>query len=264
MTASAGRMEARKEGAVGWMVFDNPARRNAVSLAMWRAIPDILADFAADPAIRAVVLTGAGEQAFVSGADISEFETERSGAEKVAAYNATAGTANRALSDFPKPTLAMIRGYCIGGGLGIALGCDLRLAADGSRFAIPAARLGLGYNHPAVKRLIDTVGVANALEILFTARHFSAAEAEKMGLVNRVLPVAEMESFVRDYAKRIADNAPLTLAAAKVCARELLKHPAAQDLTACEAAVAACFASADYAEGRAAFGEKRRPDFHGR
>ncbi len=264
MTASVGRMEARKEGAIGWMVFDNPARRNAVSLAMWRAIPDILADFAADPAIRAVVLTGAGEQAFVSGADISEFETERSGAEKVAAYNVTAGEANRALSNFPKPTLAMIRGYCIGGGLGIALACDLRLAADGSRFAIPAARLGLGYNHPAVKRLIDTVGVANALEILFTARQFSAAEAEKMGLVNRVMPVAEIESFVRDYAGRIADNAPLTLAAAKICAREILKHPARQDLAACEAAVAACFASADYAEGRAAFGEKRRPDFHGR
>ncbi len=264
MTDAIGRMEARKEGAIGWMVFDNPLRRNAVSLAMWRAIPEILADFAADPAIRLVVLTGAGDQAFVSGADISEFDKERSSAAKVAAYNATAGAANQALAGFAKPTLAMIRGYCIGGGLGIALACDLRFAAEEASFAIPAARLGLGYNHPAVKRLIDVVGVANALEVLFTARRFSAAEAERMRLVNRVLPYAEIESFVRNCADQIASNAPLTLSAAKICARELLKNSAEQDIAACDAAVAACFASSDYAEGRAAFAEKRRPIFHGR
>ena len=209
------------------------------------------------------MLSGAGGKAFVSGADISKFENERANEKAIAHYNKTVDQANKAIENFPKPTIAMIRGYCVGGGLGIALGCDLRICADNARFALPAAKLGLGYGFPGIKRFVDTVGPSFTKEIFFTARQFDAAEALAMGLVNRVLSGAELEPYVKDYAATIASNAPLTVNATKFIVGEVLKDPAERDLKRCAEAVAECFKSADYQEGRKAFMEKRKPEFTG-
>ncbi len=257
------RMIARKEGPVGWMVFNNPDRRNAVGSDMWAAIPGILADFADDPAIRVIALTGAGDRAFVSGADISQFERQRSTPETVAAYDAVSEQATKALKAAAKPTVAVIRGWCIGGGLGIAVSCDLRFATEGSKFGVPAGRLGLGYALPGVKTLNDLVGPAYTKEIFFTARHFSAAEALGMGLVNRVLPDAEFDAFIAAQFASIAANAPLTLHTLKRSVAELARGNEA-DTAAIAALVEGCFASEDYKEGRRAFMEKRKPVFTGR
>jgi enoyl-CoA hydratase/carnithine racemase len=256
-------MIARKDGAIGWMMFNNPARHNAVSVEMWEAVPEIIADFASDDAIRVIVLAGAGGRAFVSGADISEFEEKRASRDSVARYNDVADLATRAIADCAKPTIAMIQGYCIGGGVGIALCCDLRIASEESRFGVPAARLGIGYAYSGIARLADLVGPSFAREIFFTARQFDAAEALQMGLVNRVRPAAELETYVRDYANTISVNAPLTVGAVKLCVSEYLKNPDERDLAVCQAAVDACSHSGDYAEGRTAFMEKRRPVFRG-
>src|ERR1700751_365245 len=185
------KMLARKEGGVGILTFNNPERHNAVSLEMWEATKRILDGFAKDNEVRVVVLTGAGGKAFVSGADISKFESERASLEATKVYNATVDRANTGIYEFPKPTIAMIQGYCIGGGMGLAACCDLRIASDNSRFAVPAAKLGLGYAYPGNKRLADVVGPSFAKEIFYTARQFDAAEALQMGLVDRVRPAAE-------------------------------------------------------------------------
>ena len=256
------RILARRDGAVGWLVFNNPERRNAVSLEMWQAIARVLADFEADPGVRAIVLTGAGDKAFASGADISQFEKQRADAEGVQRYEQISGAAMQRLKELDKPTLAMIRGYCLGGGLNIATACDLRIAADDARFGIPAARMGLGYRAEAMHALVSLVGPAYAREIMITARQFSAAEALQMGLVHKVVPLAELETTVRHYCEMIAANAPLTLRAAKRAIREVTKGQ--YDDAACRAWVKECFDSEDYAEGRRAFMEKRKPVFKGR
>src|SRR5215472_12098888 len=181
------KMLSRKEGRVGYVIFNNPERRNAVSLEMWEATARILDDFGKDDDIRVVVLTGAGDKAFVSGADISKFESERASQEAVVRYNEAVERANAAVYEYPKPTIAMIRGYCIGGGVGLALCCDLRICSDDSRFAVPAAKLGLGYPFHGLKKLVDVVGISFAKEIFYTARQFDAEEARMMGLVNRVV-----------------------------------------------------------------------------
>lgn len=257
------RMRARIDGAIGWMTFNNPARRNAVSLDMWEAVPQIIDRFENDPAVRVIVLHGAGDAAFVSGADISQFEKARSSQEANEHYDRVSEKASNRLMACGKPTIAMIRGWCIGGGLAIAVCCDLRIATEGSKFGIPAARLGLGYGAPGVKKLMGIVGPAFTKEIFFTARHFTAQEAQVMGLVNRVVPEAEIESFVRGYCATIADNAPMTIHALKRTVNELMKGADA-DLAASERLVKACFDSQDYVEGRRAFMEKRRPVFQGR
>lgn len=195
------RIEARREGAIGWLIFDNPARRNAVSVGMWQAIPAVLEDFGADPAIRVVVLAGAGDRAFVSGADISQFEAQRSGPEAVQRYEEIAENAQARLYDFDKPTVAMIRGYCLGAGVNIASACDVRIAADDARIGIPAARLGLGYRASATKNLLDLVGAANAREMLLTGRQLSAAEAREMGLVHKVVEAGSLERFTASTAR---------------------------------------------------------------
>jgi enoyl-CoA hydratase/carnithine racemase len=254
---------SRRADGVGHLVFNNPEKRNAVSLEMWQAVEAVLEDFAADHEVRVVVLSGAGDKAFVSGADISKFEDERASAEAVSAYNATTARMYAKLSDFPKPTIAEITGVCVGGGTALAVCCDLRICGQSSRFGIPAARLGLGYGFPGLQRLVNLIGPAFAKEMFFTARLFSAAEAYDMGLVNRVLPDDEVAGYVADYARTITGNAPLTVSSVKAIVGEVLKDPAARDLARCEELVRACFASRDYVEGRQAFMEKRPPRFIG-
>lgn len=258
------RILARKEGAVGWLIFDNPARRNAVSLGMWQAIPGVLEDFGADRQVRVVVLAGAGDKAFVSGADISQFESQRSEPEAVQRYEEISEGAQLRLQSCDKPTVAMIRGYCLGAGVNIANACDLRIAADDARIGIPAAKLGLGYRVSSTKNLVDVAGAANAREILLTGRQYSAAEAKAMGLLHHVVPAAELESFTQKTCETLAANAPLTLRTAKRIIRELLKAPRELDAAQAKAWVRECFDSADYAEGRRAFMEKRKPLFTGK
>ena len=253
-----------KDGAVGRLIFNNPARHNAVSLEMWEAAEQVLHDLSGDDEVRVIVVTGAGEKAFVSGADISKFGDERATAEAVVHYNVVVARALQALHGAAKPTIAMIRGYCIGGGVGLAICCDLRFCADGARFGIPAARLGLGYGIDGVGRLVDLVGPAFTKEIFFTARQFSAQEAAAMGLVNRVVPEAELERLVQDTADMIAGNAPLTVRSIKRIVDEVLADESARDIEACNRLVRACFDSQDYIEGRQAFVEKRKPVFVGR
>src|SRR6201996_550124 len=224
------KMLARKEGGVGIVTFNNPERHNAVSLEMWEATTRILNDFAADNEIRVVVLTGAGGKAFVSGADISKFGSERATLEAQRAYGVRSDAAYAAIADFPKPTIAMIRGYCIGGGLGLATCCDLRICSDNSRFAVPAAKLGLGYGYNGLKRLVDIVGPAFAKEIFYTARQFDAAEAITMGLMNRVVPSAELETYVKSITDMISANAPLTIKAVKYTVGEIVKDESKKNL----------------------------------
>ena len=257
------KMLSHKEGKVGYLTFNNPERHNAVSLEMWEAASGFLEDFKKDKNIRVVVVTGAGGKAFSSGADISKFEKERSTQEGVDRYNAAVDHANNAFYEFPKPTIAMIRGYCIGGGVGLALCCDLRICSDNSKFGVPAAKLGLGYGFKGIKKLVDVVGPSFAKEIFFTARQFTAAEALQMGLVNRVLPDAEVEKYVKDYAETISGNAPLTVNSVKYIVGEVVKDESKRNLKRCDDLVAQCFASKDYVEGRKAFMEKRKPAFTG-
>lgn len=253
-----------KSDHIGWITFNNPARHNAVSLSMWQALSDAVAQFSADDDVRVVVLTGAGERAFVSGADISEFNDKRGSEEAVEFYNKTSQEASEALKSLGKPTIAMIRGYCIGGGLGIALACDMRIASRNSTFAVPAAKLGLGYEYDGVRTLMSVVGPSFTKEIFYTARQFSCDEALTMGLVNRAVETEELESYVTQYAQTIAGNAPLTVRSIKTIVAEALKDEDKRDVALCDAAVKACFDSADYVEGRTAFMEKRKPQFKGR
>jgi enoyl-CoA hydratase/carnithine racemase len=259
---SESKIIERKEGAVGWLIFSNPARRNAVSVNMWEAIPQALARYAADPEVRLVALAGDGDKAFVSGADISQFESQRSGPEAVQRYEELAEGAQKMLQEFDKPTLAMVRGYCLGAGLNIANVCDLRIAADDARFGIPAAKMGLGYRASSMKNLVDVVGAPHAREIMLTARQFTAAEALHMGLVHHVVAVSELLSFVGKLTADISANAPLTMKAAKRIIREVSRRE--YDAELCRTWVKECFDSADYKEGRKAFMEKRKPVFTGK
>jgi enoyl-CoA hydratase/carnithine racemase len=229
---------------------------------MWEAIPTVLDNFGKDPDVRVVVLAGAGDKAFVSGADISQFEKQRSGPEAVQRYEELAEGAAAKLATFDKPLIAMVRGYCLGAGVNIANACDLRIAAEDARFGIPAAKMGLGYRASSMKALVDTVGGPFAREIMITARQFTAAEALKMGLAHHVVPVAELEAFTKKLCEDIGGNAPLTMRAAKRIISEVLRKD--YDAAACKAWVKECFESEDYKEGRKAFMEKRKPVFKGR
>lgn len=258
------RMIADKEGAIGWITFNNPARHNAVSIAMWESLYDIVTDYEKDDAIRVIVVKGAGDKAFVSGADISEFAEKRSSPETTRAYNEISQRASKALKQAAKPTIAMIRGYCVGGGVSTALSCDIRIAAEGSSFAVPAAKLGLGYEYDGVRKLMDVVGPSFAKEIFFTARQFNGQEALTMGLINRLVPVERLEPYVREYAQMIAANAPLTVGSIKTIVAEALKDESRRNRALCDEVVDRCFNSEDYKEGRQAFMEKRKPQFAGR
>lgn len=259
-----GKMIAEKDGAIGWIIFNNPARHNAVSLEMFQAVPGIIADYESDDAIRVIVVRGAGDKSFISGADISQFEKVRASSTDTSFYDKTTEAASNSLYHTEMPTVAMINGFCIGGGVSIAMSCDLRIASDASRFAVPAAKLGVGYRAHGIRKLMGAVSPAFVKEIFYTARQFSAEEALAMGWVNRVLPGAQLEAFVREYAGTIAANAPLTIRAVKVAVGELLKDPTDRNLEHVETLVADCFGSEDYVEGRRAFMEKRPPRFQGR
>lgn len=258
------RLLAEKKDGIGWITFNNPARHNAVSYEMWQNLPVLLANFVADPEVGVIVLKGAGEKAFVAGADISQFKEKRNSEDAVAAYNKAADDASKALQECAKPTIAMVRGYCIGGGTAIAVNCDIRIAAEDAKFGVPAGKLGLGYRFVGIKRLTDVVGPQFTAEIFFTARQFNAQEALQMKLVNRVVPVAELEQYTLDYARTIAGNAPLTLASVKASLIEYGKAPAERDMEKLQRMVDACYKSEDYKEGQAAFAEKRKPVFKGR
>jgi len=251
------------EGAVAWITADNPARMNAYTADMWGKIPKHVAAAVAAPEVRVIVLRGAGTRAFCTGADISEFESARTGA-RAADYDRLNHEAFSALLSAPKPVVAMIHGFCLGGGLGIAACADLRLADEKAQFSIPAARLGLGYNARWVRPLLALAPPSVIKEMLFTGRRFSASEALQIGLVNRLVETDSLEIAVRTLAQEIADNAPLTVRAAKLSIDELVAHPEAPDWQALDRAVLDCFESADYAEGRQAFLDKRKPVFQGR
>ena len=257
-------MLARKDGGIGWMTFNNPARHNALSYEMRLAVLEILEEFEKDDAIRVVVMTGAGEKSFVSGADISQFDKMRSTEDQQAEYERVSQLMQSRLSSLSKPLIAMIRGYCIGGGLQTALTADLRVASEDSQFAIPAGRLGIAYTWNSVAKLVETVGPSTAKHILFTAKRFPASEALRMGLVNQVVPAADLEATVRELAETIAGNAPLSIFAAKRAVDELAKDPDKRDEASARAAGARAMASDDFKEGRKAFMEKRKPIWTGR
>ena len=261
---STDKMLSRREGVIGHIVFNNPERHNAVSLDMWDAVEAILNDFESDETIRVLVLSGAGGKSFVSGADISKFDKERGSAEAVAHYNDRIKIVYDRILHFPKPTIAMINGYCLGGGLNLATVCDVRFCSAKSKFGMPAARLALGYPFHSIQRLVSVIGAPAAKDLMFSARHIDADEAFHVGLVHKLVPEEELEAFVADYATQIGANAPLTLRSMKFIVGEVLKDPEARDLTACQDMVTACFASEHYVEGRTAFMEKRKPAFKGR
>ena len=260
---AGGRVTLAREGALAWIVLDNQARLNALDTSMWKALPGLIAEAEADDDVRVVMIRGAGTRAFSAGADISEFDRARTGDES-RRYDALNHAAFDAIAVCAKPTVAAIQGFCLGGGLEIALCCDLRLAAEGSSFAIPAARLGIGYDPRWMRPLLSAVSAARAKEILFTGRRFAHADALAMGLVNAVHAPDALEAAARALAGEIAANAPLSIRAAKATVDALAAMPQGVDLAALDRMVAACFASEDYAEGRAAFMAKRKPAFKGK
>jgi enoyl-CoA hydratase/carnithine racemase len=257
-------LRVEKRGPVGWLVFDQPAKRNAINGAMWHAIPEAMEGLERDPEIRCVAFRGAGTEAFSAGADISEFESVRSEEGAVARYDGLLDRVLHSIQGSLKPSVAMIHGYCFGGGLEIALACDLRYCGESAKFAIPAAKLGLAYNVEGHNRLVETVGHARAREIMFLGRRYDAAEALSIGLVQRVLPDADLETFVADVVKTLCENAPLAIANSKTIIEEYAKAVGAPDLQRMQAAMERCAASADYKEGRRAFMEKRKPRFTGK
>ncbi len=259
---ASGKMLAEIDSGIGLMTFNNPEKRNAMSVEMWHGLVEILDRFEADPDVRVVVLTGAGAKAFVSGADISQFDSQRADSNAQRDYDRVTSQGRARLAAFPRPTIARIRGFCLGGGLGLAMQADLRIAAEDSEFGIPAAKLGLAYSPAMVRQLVGLVGPAHARMLLFTGSRIDAREAQRIGLVNRVVPDEELSDTVADLALTIAGNAPLSLCAAKL-AVAAAERPEVADRPALEAAMDACFDSADYREGRAAFAAKRAPVFRG-
>ena len=248
---------------VGYITFNNPEKHNAVSLEMWETLGEMMLQLERDNNVRVVVLKGAGGKSFVSGADISKFDKDRSTKEQVLNYNKRTGKIYHRIEIFPKPTIAMIDGYCIGGGLNLAVCCDIRICSEKSQFAMPAAKLSLGYPLSSIKRLFDTMGPGISKHFMFTADRISSTEALNFGLVQKLVKNEDLEDFVKDYAEKISINAPLTIKAMKQIGIEILKNPEDRDLELCEQLVSDCFDSEDYKEGRKAFMEKRKPSFQG-
>lgn len=260
---TAGRIVADRDGAVARLTIDHVARRNAMTFDMWKELANNCRQIASDSGVRAVVLTGAGDQAFCAGADISQFGDMRSSEGAVGAYDDAVAEASRALASLEKPTVALVEGVCFGGGMGLAMACDVRLAASTAQFRIPAARLGLGYPFESLRSLVHKLGPAAVADIFFSARILGADEAQSLGIVQAVWPVDTFRRSADDYVRQVASNAPLTLAAVKRALIELGNPPGETDVAAVDDMVKACFASADYREGQIAFKEKREPRFKG-
>ena len=262
--SSTERVQAWLDGRTLHIRFNNPARHNALSVDMWEAVPPLLDLAKDDDRVRLVVFSGAGEKAFVSGADITQFEDMRAAREAVSHYEKMAEATLMGIHDFPKPTLACIRGYCIGGGVNVAISCDIRIAAADAVFSIPAARLGLGYRYSAMKNLVDLIGPGAAKDLFFTARRIDGTEAKALGLVSRICPPEGLDALLAEYVTALAENAPLTVMAGKAITREILKPSPELDMGLCTSLIRGCFESADYTEGRTAFMQKRKPVFTGR
>ena len=258
------RMTAEIDGSIGWMTFNNPARHNALSLEMWQGIYEIIECFESHEDVRVVVMQGAGEKSFISGADITEFDKQRSNAEQAQSYGHASAQGARALANMTKPLIALIRGYCIGGGLATALHADVRFATPDSTFGIPAARLGLGYDYEGLAKLSRIVGPARARDILFSARFLTVEEAFECGIVQFVAERANIAAEVESYARKIAENAPLTVKAAKAAVNAFESQPDSKAIQEVAELVRDCFNSSDYKEGRRAFSQKRRPEFTGK
>jgi enoyl-CoA hydratase len=249
---------------IGTITFNNPAKRNAMSLDMWEGLAAALTELRDDPSVRVVILTGAGGKAFVAGADISQFEKNRHNAEASADYSRRAGAATKLLAQFPKPTIACIEGFCIGGGMQVAMLADMRFAADGSQFGIPAAKLGIAYGYEGLTHLVSLVGPSWARLLMFTGMKIDAAEAQRIGLIERAVPADALDAMVRDIAHAISVNAPLAISAAKLTITQVLRDAGDRDMEAVRQIGVHCADSEDFREGRRAFMEKRTPQFHGR
>jgi enoyl-CoA hydratase len=249
---------------VGVITFNNPEKRNAMSLDMWEGFGHALIELRDDPDVRVVILIGAGDKAFVSGADISQFEKNRHNAEASEEYAKRSAAQRALLADYPKPTIACIRGFCLGGGMQVAMMADIRFAAENSQFGIPAAKLGIAYGYDGLKNLVSLVGPSWARLLMYTGMRIDSAEAVRIGLVDRVLSDAELWNATLDTARTISGNAPLAIQAAKITIAQVLKDPDKRDMDAIKAIGTACMDSEDFREGRRAFMEKRKPRFRGR
>jgi enoyl-CoA hydratase/carnithine racemase len=254
-----------REPPLAYLVINRPNSRNAVNAEVWRALADAARGLAQDEDVRVLIIRGAGDKAFISGADVAEFPAIRANAELTAEYDRLANAALQALMEAPQPVVAMINGVCFGGGVLLALTCDLRFANEDAKFAIPAGKLGLAYPFEmGVRRLVKIVGPAHAADILYSGRALDAKEALAIGLLNRVVSAEGLDRFTREYALQMAESAPLSLAAHKIEIHEAMLHDAAKDLQRAEEAVRYCLNSDDYKEGIAAFLEKRKPRFTGK
>ena len=259
-----GKILQHAADGIGTITFNNPAKRNAMSLDMWEGLGTALTNLRDDPAVRVVVLTGAGGKAFMSGADISQFEKERHNAAASESYAQRSAAQRALLASYPKPAIACIQGFCLGGGLQLAMSCDIRIAAESSQFGIPAARLGIAYGFDGLRHLVSLVGPSYARLLMFTGTRIDSAEALRVGLIDRLVPDDALLSATLDIARTIAGNAPLAVTAAKLTIAEVLKDPAARDMGAVAQAGTACMDSEDFREGRRAFMDKRAPSFQGR
>ena len=258
------KMLSHVENGIGWMTFNNPERHNALTYEMRVSILDILERFEKDDSVRVIVMKGAGEKSFVSGADISQFDTRRATPEQQAEYERVSNAVQQRYMSLAKPLIAMIQGFCLGGGLQTALSADLRIASEDAQFGVPAGRLGIAYPASSIRRLIEAVGAPCAKEIMFTARRYPASEALRMGLVNQVVPRSALEETVRELAATIAANAPLSVAASKRTIEEMVKDGADRDMAAVKAMFEHAMGSEDFKEGRKAFMEKRKPVWKGK
>jgi enoyl-CoA hydratase len=264
MKLDTDKMIVAKEDGIGWMVFNNPDRHNAISYEMRVAALAILDDFERDPDIRVIIMKGAGNKSFVSGSDISQFDKRMASANELKAAQDISERLTARYETLTKPMIAMVQGFCLGAGLSTALQADFCVAAENAVFGIPAARLGLAYHFNGTRRLIDLIGPTRTKEMLFTARRYSATEALAIGLIAAVVPHGQLEQAARDLAASIVGNAPLSVRAAKVMVREALKDEGTRDMALCARSVADCLNSGDHKEGRTAFKEKRPPKFVGK
>lgn len=259
-----GKILQRVADGVGVVTFNNPEKRNAMSLEMWEGFGQALIELRDDPEVRVVILTGAGDKAFVSGADISQFEKTRHNAEASEEYSRRSAAQRALLADYPKPTIACIRGFCLGGGMQVAMLADIRIAAEDSQFGIPAAKLGIAYGYDGLRHLVSLVGPSWARLIMYTGMRIDSMEALRIGLVDRIIPTEQLLGATMELAAAISTNAPLAVKAAKITIAQVLKDPADRDMNAIKQIGIDCMNSEDFREGRQAFMDKRKPQFKGR